>query len=403
MHLGKDNKEEATVSSEAEQNKALVRRLFEARGKLDLDALDKMLAPHFLSHTTRVLPGQQLDREGYKRMSLEYAAAFSNTRFTVEEQVAEADKVVSRFTVHATHDRREFLGVAPTGRKTTYNAIFIHRISGGKIAEERSLGTVAQTLMEQRLEQERIERERIEQELEVARSIQQASLPEEVPTLEGWQISPFYQPAREVGGDFYDFFELEDGRLGLVVGDATGKGVPAALVMASARSMLRAVARASEYSPGDVLGRVNDTLVTAMPPNTFVTCFYAILDPKSGSLRYANAGHDLPYVHHGDGAEELRARGMPLGLMPGMSYEQKEVVLDAGVSVLLYSDGLVEAHDPKGEMFGFPRVRAHVAERGEERSLGEYLMEELYSFVGEGWEQEDDITLLTLRRSPIRT
>src|SRR5215204_2305226 len=153
MHVGKENKEEVTVSSEAEQNKTLVRRLFEARGKLDMDALDKMLAPHFLSHTTRVLPGQKLDREGYKRMSLEYAAAFSNTSFIVEEQVAEADKVVSRFTVHATHDRREFLGVAPTGRRTTYNAIFIHRISGGKIAEERSLGTVAQTLMEQRLEQ----------------------------------------------------------------------------------------------------------------------------------------------------------------------------------------------------------------------------------------------------------
>jgi serine phosphatase RsbU (regulator of sigma subunit) len=163
--------------------------------------------------------------------------------------------------------------------------------------------------------------------------------------------------------------------------------------------MLRAVAPASEYSPGDVLGRVNDTLVTDIPNNMFVTCFYAILDPKSATLSYANAGHDLPYVHHGDGAEELRARGMPLGLMPAMSYEQKEVVLDAGVSVLLYSDGLVEAHDPTGEMFGFPRVRAHVAERGEERWLGEYLMEELYSFVGEGWEQEDDITLLTLRRS----
>ena len=394
----KDNKEEATVTSEAEHNKTLVLRLFEARGKLDMDAMDNMLAPHFLSHT-KMFPAQQLDREGWKRMTLQYHAAFSNSSFMFEEQIAEKDKVVTRFTVHATHDLGEFLGVAPTGREVTSMAIFIHRISDGKIAEERSLGTIAQTLMEQRLEQERVERERIEQELEVARSIQQASLPEEVPTLEGWQISPFYQPAREVGGDFYDFFELPDGRLGLVVGDATGKGVPAALVMASARSMLRAVARASEYSPGDVLGRVNDTLVTDMPPNMFVTCFYAILDPKSATLSYANAGHDLPYVHHGDGAEELRARGMPLGLMPGMSYEQKEVVLDAGVSVLLYSDGLVEAHDPKGEMFGFPRVRAQVAERGEERSLGEYLMEELYSFVGEGWEQEDDITLLTLRRS----
>ena len=94
---------------------------------------------------------------------------------------------------------------------------------------------------------------------------------------------------------------------------------------------------------------------------------------------------------------------MPLGLMPGMGYEEKEIVLDAGEAALFYSDGLVEAHDPEGEMFGFPRLRTHVAERGEERSLGDFLMEELYSFVGEGWEQEDDITLLTLRRSPSRS
>ena len=152
------------MSSEAEQNKTLVRRLFEARGKLDMDALDNMLAPHFLSHT-KMFPGQQLDREGWKRMSLQYAAAFSNSRFIIEEQVAEAEKVVSRISGRATHDRKEFLGVAPTGREISYNAIFIHRIEGGKIAEERSSGTVGQALMEQRLEQERMERERIEQEL----------------------------------------------------------------------------------------------------------------------------------------------------------------------------------------------------------------------------------------------
>ena len=144
--------------------------------------------------------------------------------------------------------------------------------------------------------------------------------------------------------------------------------------------------------------RVNDAMVTDIPPNMFVTCFYAILDPNSGSLTYANAGHDLPYVHHGDSAEELRARGMPLGLMPGMSYEQKGIELDCGQGVFFYSDGLVEAHDPKGEMFGFPRLRALVAEQGEEGSLGDFCLEKLYSFVGEGWEQEDDITLLTLRR-----
>src|ERR687898_282531 len=400
----KDKKEEATVSSEAEHNKTLVRRLFEARVKLDLDALDKMLAPHFLSHTTRVLAGQPLDREGYKRMSLEYHAAFSNTSFMFEEQIAEADKVVSRISGRATHDRKEFLGVAPTGRVTPYNAIFIHRIEGGKIAEERSSGTVGQALMEQRLEQERMERERIEQELEVARSIQRASLPEEVPTLKGWQISPFYQPAREVGGDFYDFHLLSEGRLGVVVGDATGKGVPAALVMSTTLGMLRLAAQ-SYSSPGQMLQGVNEVLCPYIPSNMFVTCFYAILDPESGLLRYANAGHDLPYLHHHDGdAEELRARGMPLGLMPAMSYEEKEIVLQEGDSALLYTDGLVEAHDPQREMFGFPRLQTLVSEHGgEERLLEAALLEELYSFVGEGWEQEDDITLLTLRRSRSRS
>ncbi len=146
--------------------------------------------------------------------------------------------------------------------------------------------------------------------------------------------------------------------------------------------------------------RANDPLVMDIPPNMFVTCFYAILDPESGGLSYANAGHDLPYLHRRSGeAEELRARGMPLGLMPGMSYEEKQTCLEADEAALFYSDGLVEAHDPKGEMFGFPRLRALVSKHGEESALGDFLMEALYSFVGEGWEQEDDITLLTLRCS----
>jgi serine phosphatase RsbU (regulator of sigma subunit)/predicted ester cyclase len=396
---------EAPVSSEAEEkNKALVRRFFEAHeGNADLDALDQMLAPDFVSHVRR-LPGQEPDREGYKWAIAQYSAAFSDRRFLVEEQVAEGDTVVTRFTVRATHDRKELLGVAPTDREATYKAIAIHRISGGKIAEEWTLATTGPRLLGQRLKQEERERERIEQELLVARRIQQASLPKEVPPLEGWEISPHYRPAREVGGDFYDFFELEDGWLGVVVGDATGKGVPAALMAEATSNMLRALAQGlGTSSPGEVLERVNETLLARIPPNTFVTCFYAILDPESGSLSYANAGHDLPYLHTNGDAEELRARGMPLGLMPGMGYEEKEIVLDTGDSALFYSDGLVEAHDPKGEMFGFPRLRALVAEHAEERSLGDFLLKELYSFTGEGWEQEDDITLVTLRRSAARS
>jgi serine phosphatase RsbU (regulator of sigma subunit) len=172
--------------------------------------------------------------------------------------------------------------------------------------------------------------------------------------------------------------------------------------MSTTCGMLQAVSEASDSSsssPGEVLKRVNEALTVRIPSNMFVTCFYAILEPESGTLSYANAGHDLPYLHQSGDCEELRARGMPLGLMPGMSYEEKEIELDVGEGVFFYSDGLVEAHDPNGEMFGFPRLRELVAEHGEEGSLEEAILEELYSFVGEDWEQEDDITLLTLERS----
>jgi predicted ester cyclase len=386
-------------SVSVEENMALARRFFEARVKTDLDALDKMLAPDFVSHTAA--PGQQLDRESYMRHAAESVSAFSDVRFVIEDQVAAGDKVVTRISGRGTHARSELLGTTPTGTEIASIAIFIHRISEGKISEEWGAGTGRSELLGQRLEQEIRERERVEQELRVARSIQQASLPEEVPQLEGWQITPYYRPAREVGGDFYDFHLLSDGRLGVVVGDATGKGVPAALVMSTTCGMLRLAAQ-SYSSPGVMLQRVNEVLCPYIPANMFVTCFYAILDSESGLLRYANAGHDLPYLHHDGKAKELRARGMPLGLMPGMHYEEKEDSLEVGDGTLLYTDGLVEAHDPQREMFGFPRLQALVSEHGEEESLEEALLEELYSFVGEGWEQEDDITLVTLRRAAAR-
>jgi serine phosphatase RsbU (regulator of sigma subunit) len=261
---------------------------------------------------------------------------------------------------------------------------------------------VAQLVRQQQRQAQ--ERERIEQELRVARLIQQTLLPKEVPDLEGYKLAAYYQPAREVGGDFYDFLKLDDEHLGLVVGDVTDKGVPAAIVMATTRTMLRASAQRLD-SPGEVLKRVNDVIVRDIPPNMFITCLYAILNLKSGLLRYANAGHDLPYRRRrrsseAGGAEELRATGMPLGLLPGMSYEEKEIVLDRGDSVLFYSDGLVEAHDPHRQMFGFPRLQGLVgAHRSDGPAMVNFLLSELARFTGEEWEQEDDITLVTLDRS----
>ncbi len=255
---------------------------------------------------------------------------------------------------------------------------------------------VAQLVREQQAEART--RERTEQELRIARIIQQTLLPQELPQLEGWQFGAYYQPARAVGGDFYDFLQFDDGRLGLVIGDVTDKGVPAALVMATTRSMLRTAAQHGD-SPGEVLERANNLLCPDIPPKMFVTCLYAILDPATGRVQYANAGHDLPYVSHNGASTELRATGMPLGLMPDMHYEEKEMHMAAGDTLLLYSDGLVEAHNPERDMFSFPRLMALVGQYGNTGALIEYLLNELRSFTGIGWEQEDDVTLVTLQHT----
>jgi serine phosphatase RsbU (regulator of sigma subunit)/anti-sigma regulatory factor (Ser/Thr protein kinase) len=255
---------------------------------------------------------------------------------------------------------------------------------------------VAQLVRQQQIEAR--ERERVAQELRVARLIQQTLLPRAIPDLAGWQVVPYYEPAREVGGDFYDFIELGDGRIGLVIADVTDKGVPAALVMAMTRSILRAAAGRID-SPGAVLARVNEVLCPDMPPNMFVTCLYAVLEPQTGRLRFANAGHDLPYWRNAAGVTELRARGMPLGLMPGMFYEEHEVTLASGDQVLFYSDGLVEAHDPQRTMFSFGRLaRLLAGTQLHGQALVDYLMNELSAFTGPQWVQEDDITLVAFHR-----
>ncbi len=252
-----------------------------------------------------------------------------------------------------------------------------------------------------RQEAEARSRERIEQELKVAQLIQQNFLPKELPQLPGWQVSAYYRPAREVGGDFYDFIELPEGKVGIVIGDVTDKGVPAAMVMAATRSLLRASAQRL-LEPGMVLERVNELIAPDIPPKMFVTCLYGVVDPASGRLRFANAGHNLPYVRTKDGVVELRATGMPLGLLSGMTYEESEYVLEPGDAILLTSDGVAEAHDPDRDMFGLPRLTELVG--GPPSGSGELIdrvMSELERFTGAGWEQEDDITLVTLKRTAV--
>jgi serine phosphatase RsbU (regulator of sigma subunit)/anti-sigma regulatory factor (Ser/Thr protein kinase) len=241
-------------------------------------------------------------------------------------------------------------------------------------------------------------RGRLEQELQVAQLIQQNFLPKELPELDGWQVAAFYRPARTVGGDFYDFIDLPDGRIGLVIGDVTDKGIPAAMVMAATRSVLRASAQRL-HEPGSVLARVNDSLCPDIPENMFVTCFYGVLDPATGYLRYANAGHNVPFVRSAGGESELRATGMPLGLMPGMNYEEREATLEPGASVLLYSDGLVEAHGADREMFGNRRAADLLTVGQHPQAQLDALLLALDGFTGDEEEQEDDITLVAIRRS----
>jgi serine phosphatase RsbU (regulator of sigma subunit)/anti-sigma regulatory factor (Ser/Thr protein kinase) len=238
---------------------------------------------------------------------------------------------------------------------------------------------------------------RLQEELRVAQLIQQRFLPRELPDLPGWKVTPYYRPARAVGGDFYDFIELPKGQVGIVIGDVTDKGVPAALVMATTHSILRAEAPRLVV-PARVLQRANDLLVPDIPPNMFVTCLYGVLDPATGKLRFANAGHSLPYAQTAAGVVELRATGVPLGLLPEITYEEKNITLAPGDTLLLHSDGLIEAHDPERRMYGCPRlVRLLGAGPGGQELIGR-LLADLDGFTGSGWEQEDDITLVTMQR-----
>jgi anti-sigma regulatory factor (Ser/Thr protein kinase) len=177
----------------------------------------------------------------------------------------------------------------------------------------------------------------------------------------------------------------------------TDKGVPAAMVMAATRSFLRAAGQ-GDATPGEVLERVNDLLQADMPPRMFVTCLYGVLDPRTGRTRFANAGHNLPIVRRDADAtaDELRATGMPLGLLPGMRYDETEAQLERGDQLVLHSDGIAEAHGPDRSMFGIPRLRDVIAASPSGDRLLNDVLTALGRFTGAGWEQEDDITLVSL-------
>jgi sigma-B regulation protein RsbU (phosphoserine phosphatase) len=235
-------------------------------------------------------------------------------------------------------------------------------------------------------------------ELEVARSLQLAILPAAFPARPGCKGAARMIPATTMGGDFYDYIELPDGQIGLVIADVSGHGVPAAFFMAVARTNLRELA-VRHTDPGECLAQTNDALCAQNPLDLFVTVFYCILDPKTGVLRYANGGHNPPYVRRATGPIESLdgAGGLVLGAMPGVRYPTHTVQLLRGDELVLYTDGVTEAFNPTEELYGAQRlvdeVRVHGS--GTPDALVERICQSITNFAGTA-PQSDDITLTVL-------
>jgi serine phosphatase RsbU (regulator of sigma subunit) len=240
-----------------------------------------------------------------------------------------------------------------------------------------------------RLQHEMVERERLGREFQLARQIQRTFLPHHLPELPGWSMDVRWRTAREVGGDFYDVFDLPDGRLGLVMADVADKGMPAALFMILVRTLVRATVQ-GVVSPAEVLARVNDVLVPDAQQGMFVTLVYAVLDTKTGELVYGNAGHNPPLLlrNHSLSVERLEKGGMAIGVLDGSRVEEHSVQIEAGDYLVFYTDGVTEAFSPEGDMYGEERLEATI--RGEADWVTDLNVEVTSGTAGEMLEAIDD-------------
>ncbi|HSU82569.1 MAG TPA: SpoIIE family protein phosphatase [Thermoanaerobaculia bacterium] len=250
-----------------------------------------------------------------------------------------------------------------------------------------------------RLHLQALEKERLEREMHLAAEIQRRILPKGSPAVPGYELLGWYRPARQVGGDYYDLFRREDGRVGLVVGDVSGKGMPAALLVSTLHSGLRLLLDQIGFTPA-LLERLNRHIGDYSAANKFITLLLAELTPETGVLHYMNAGHNPGILLRLDGgAEELAPGGVPLGLLPGARFQSRAVTLEPGDLVCLYSDGITEAASPDDEELGMERLIDLL--RAERARPLEEVTEAIIHAVGEfsqGLPQGDDQTLVLLRR-----
>ena len=238
----------------------------------------------------------------------------------------------------------------------------------------------------------------LENELDVARRMQASILPTEFPRRDSFDVYANMQPARQVGGDFYDVLGLARGKVGLAIADVSGKGVPAGLFMMSSRTLLKGAAIGSE-DPGMALTTVNDVLTSDNTEMMFVTVLYAVYDPRTREFTYASGGHDSPLVVHADGSATLlpHTGGIALGVLPEVRYASRTVTLQPGDTMLLYTDGVTEAQSPDGAQYGLERLRELFREgaptAAEEATAG--IFRAVRGFAGAA-PQFDDITCLAL-------
>ncbi len=258
---------------------------------------------------------------------------------------------------------------------------------------------IALAIQNDRFQNEMVVRERLETEIQLARQIQQAFIPETLPEIPGWELAARWETARQVGGDFYDVIELADGKLGLFIADVADKGMPAAIFMALTRTLVRAAVLEAR-SPAKALRRVNDLLIPDTRQGMFVTAFYAVLDPENGEFTYANAGQNPPlWLRANGGIEKLTRTGIALGIIENQELSERTIRIDPGESVLLYTDGLTEAFSPDGDLFGEPRLMETVRQDAvtSAKTLLDTIDKEISDFQN-SQPLSDDLTMLVVRR-----
>ncbi len=265
-----------------------------------------------------------------------------------------------------------------------------------RLASEQQARALAEKGREQAL------RAKLETEMKAAHDVQAAFLPKTNPVVDGYEICGYSKAAKEVGGDFFDYSNVEPDKFAFCLGDVCGKGLPAALLMIDCRTIIKSrTLNRIDPQVEDILSQSNDILCVDTEGNSFVTCFLGILDRKSGAIQYCNAGHNAPQIYRSKTGkfEELGATGIVLGMFEDMPYKQAEVQLDSGDLLVLFSDGIPEAHNCDKELYDMDRLRAVIVQNADKvvDEIQEAILIDVDKFVAEA-DQYDDMTTLIIKK-----